>query len=131
MVRSNFTFVRMSDDGTTLRINGVSDAVDEILELRLAIAAPAPIDPKNLGSDLSPLAAQVEHAAAAPITEPWSFDVAITPGMFARGDMVLLSGGALRWRPATIKGLPNGGQLELESWIGCTTVLLDSDGKPG
>ncbi|MBA3748439.1 MAG: hypothetical protein H0W96_13245 [Solirubrobacterales bacterium] len=130
MIRSNFTQIRMSDDGATLHVNGITDAVGEILELRVTVAAPKPADPLLVGADLAPLAEQVEHAIAAPVTEPWTVDVPIEPGMFKRGDTVLLAGGTVRWTPARTQGVADGGRLTLETWIGCTTVMSDSDVKP-
>ncbi|MDP1849188.1 MAG: hypothetical protein Q8K79_15465 [Solirubrobacteraceae bacterium] len=130
MVRSNFTTVRLSDDGATLSVTGVSRDVDEIRELRIAVAAPQEADPLNVGADLAPLDEQILEAVAGPIDNPWTVDVAIEPGMFARGDVVALAGGAVCWKPQTTDGAPDGGRLRFETWIGHTTVLSVSDAKP-
>jgi len=129
MLRSNFTTVRMSADGATLQVTGISDAGTELLELRITVASPKPPDPAKVGEDLAPLADQVEQAVAAPIEEPWTIAVPITPGMFERGDTVVLSGSALRWQPERANGIAEGVHLTVESWIGCTTVMSESDAK--
>lgn len=130
MVRSNFTTVRMSDDGATLSVTGTSQDVTEIRELRIAVAAPKAPDPLNIGADLAPLDDQVVAAVAGEIETPWTVDVAIEPGMFAHGDVVALAGGAVCWKPQTTDDLPDGGRLRFETWVGHTTVLSMSDAKP-
>ena len=130
MVRSNFTTVRLSDDGATLHVTGTSQDVDEVRELRIAVAAPKEADPLNVGADLAPLEDQVVEAITGPIDNPWTVDVPIEPGMLGRGDVVALAGGAVCWKPQTTDGLPDGGRLRFETWIGHTTVMSVSDAKP-
>ena len=123
MVSSNFTQVRMSEDGKTLRVTGISDEDANISEIRVAVAAVKPIDPMAVGQDLAPIGEQIPGTVADPDVIPWNVDVPITPGMFSRGDMVLVAGTAVHVQPLA-KGEP-----ELETWLGCTTVMLQGDAK--
>jgi len=123
MVRSNFTQARMSEDGSTLNVTGTSDGDAQITEMRVSVAAMGPVAPGAVGQDLAPLETQIEAVLPGPVPTPWTIDVPITPGMFSRGDIVLLAGGALHDPPTE--------GLRFEAWIGCTTVMLHDDEKPG
>ena len=129
MVRSNFTFVRLSDDGTRLRVNGESEAVGEIRELQVAVAAPKPVDASSLGADLAPVAEQLSATLSGPVSSPWAALISVKPGTFERGDLVVIAGGELR-APAQSGAEHSPERLELSTWVGCTTVLLESDAKP-
>ena len=129
MVRSNFTFVRLSDDGTQLRVNGESEVVGEIRELRVAVAAPKPADASNVGADLAPPPKdQLVATLDGPINSPWAVLIPVEAGTFERGDLVVIAGGELRTPAAD--DASGGDDLELSTWVGCTTVMLESDGKP-
>lgn len=128
MVRSNFTFVRLNDDGTQLRVNGESEAVGEIRELQVAVAAPKSADASDLGADLAPVTEQLVGTLDGPISSPWAVLIPVEAGTFERGSLVVIAGGELRAPAAGDVG--GGDDLELSTWVGCTTVMLQSDGKP-
>ena len=129
MVRQNFTQVRLSDDGKTLRVEGAPGAQEqsgddaELLVLQVAVAKPTD-KPGGLGADLAPLHTQTFASLSAPITSSWTIDVPNEQG-FEREDMIVLAGGALCWRDAE-GGV---GGLELQTWAGVTTVLGPTDTK--
>lgn len=122
MVRSNFTQVRMSKHGDTLQVTGTSDTAAGIRELHVAVAAPLPVDPLLPFQDLAPVDDQVVATLPGPVVAPWRIDVPITPGMFSRGDLVLLAGTAIHDEPTD-------GEPALETWIGATTVMASDDPK--
>ncbi len=128
MVRSNFTFVRLSDDGTRLRVNGESKAPNEIRTLQVAVAAPKPADAADVGADLAPLAEQHTETLTGSVSSPWAVVFTVEAGTFERGDLVVIAGGELR--AAQDDAERSGGGVELSTWVGCTTVLLESDAKP-
>ncbi len=128
MVRSNFTFVRLSDDGTRLHVNGESEAPHEIRELQVAVAAPKPADAANAGADLAPVAEQLTQTLSGSVSSPWAVLIAVEAGTFARGDLVVIAGGELR--AAADDAERSTGAVALSTWVGCTTVLLESDAKP-
>lgn len=127
MVRSNFTFVRLSDDGTRLRVNGDSEAPHEIRELQVAVAAPKPADAADVGADLAPVAEQLTETLSGSVGSPWAVLIAVEAGTFERGDLVVIAGGELR---AAADEERSADGLELSTWVGCTTVMLESDAKP-
>lgn len=129
MVRSNFTFVRLSDDGTRLRVNGESEAPDKIRQLQVAVAAPKPADAADVGADLAPVAEQLTETLTGSVSSPWAVVLEVEAGTFERGDLVVIAGGELRAAAEDDAERSSDG-LELSAWVGCTTVLLESDAKP-
>lgn len=134
MVRSNFTSVRLSDDRTKLMVEGTSatvgesrsDVLPEILEMRIVVAKV--LTGLETGSDLAPRGDQTFDLLPGPVAPSWSRDVPVLPGTFQRDDIVLLAGSAVCRTPSTSGG--DGTILQIDTWLGCRALLLESDAKP-
>lgn len=120
MTKSNFTAVRLSKDGSTVEITGTSDPSADLSELQVAVTSPKPVDPKRPGEDLAPLGEQSVARPAIVLPGTWTAEVANVGGRLKPGGMVLLAGTAVH----------RTGDLGVETWIGCTTVLAGDDEKP-
>jgi nitrogen fixation protein FixH len=113
MVSSNFGTVRLSPDGSKVQVSGRSDLLADMSTLQVAVTAPIPADEALAGADLAPRDQQEVAKATTPLEGQWTAEVANTGGRFKPGDLVLLAGTAIHVT----------GDLGVETWIGCTTVL--------
>ena len=132
MVRSNFTLVRLSFDGATLEVEGVTEfdagqpfSVD-IIELKVAVARLPPEELLALDEPI-PRDSQIFATLPGPIGESWTVQVPVEPGSFDSGNDVLIAGSTLSRRQA---GESGGTLLEIDSWLGCARVRSSSEEKP-
>lgn len=127
MFRSNFTIVRVSEDGRKLELTGTSKDVQEIQEIRLAYGKAPDSLLAPAGGDLLPTGDQSEHTISGPLTEPWSTTIELKEKL-GSSDAIVIAASALRRR--TDK---NGEEeLDLDVWLGYMSTQLGTDApKPG
>ncbi len=113
MVSSNFTTVRLSHDLSMVKITGSSDLEADISDLQVAVAAPKPAEGALPGADLAPLHEQTVVRLELVLPGNWTVEVPNQDGRFEAGHLVVLAGTAVH----------RSGDLGVETWIGCTTVL--------
>jgi hypothetical protein len=127
MFRSNFTIVRVSEDGRKLELTGTSEDVQEIDEIRLAYGMAPDSLVAPAGADLLPTAAQREHTIAGPLTEPWSTTIELEERL-GPSDAIVIAASALRRRT----GKDGEEELDLDVWLGYMSTRLGTDApKPG